>query len=338
MPVRGDRAPLCILVVGCGSIGKRRIGNLVTLNAGEILAFDLRSDRRDEIETQYGVKVLDRLEDAWGRGPDVALIAVPTSLHVSIALQAAEQGCHLFIEKPLSDRLDGLDRLLDVVRRRKLVTLVACNMRFHPGPYRVKRLIDEGVIGRVIAARIQTGSYLPDWRPHEDYREGYSASRTQGGGAVLDCIHEIDLALWYFGPGEVVAAASLPAVSIGLEVEGLMEILIRHQSGVLSSVHLNFVQRDYRRGCQIIGTNGSLYWDFEDRKVRWYRPSGEWEVFDQPDGWMTNQMYLDEITYFLRCVWNRADTFSNVEDGLAALQMALTARDQAAQRSEMMSL
>ena len=337
MPVSPTKAPLRFLVVGCGSIGRRHINNLIDLNVGEILAFDIRSDRRDEIESQFGIKVLDHLEHAWVHRPDVALIAVPTNLHVPIALQAAEHGCHLFIEKPLSDQMDGVDRLLDVVRKKRLVTLVGCNMRFHPGPARVKRLIDEGIIGRVIAARIQTGSYLPDWRPDEDYRQSYSASRTHGGGAILDCIHEIDLALWYFGPGEVVAAASLLAESIGLKVEGLMEILIRHHSGVLSSVHLNFVQRDYRRACQIIGTDGSLYWDFEDGKIRWYRPSGEWQVFDQPAEWVANQMYLDEITYFLRRVWDGADTFSSVEDGLAALWVALAAKEQAAQSSGIMS-
>jgi predicted dehydrogenase len=217
------------------------------------------------------------------------------------------------------------------------VTLVGCNMRFHPGPSQVKRLIDEGTIGRVIAARIHTGSYLPDWRPNEDYQQSYSASVAQGGGAILDCIHEIDLALWYFGPGDVVGAASLSADSIGLEVEGLAEILIRHQSGVLSSVHLNFVQRDYRRACQIIGTDGSLYWDFEDSKVRCYKANSEWQVFDQPAGWIANQMYLDEVAYFLRCVVTGTCTFNSLEQGLATLHVALAAKEQAKQCSERVS-
>lgn len=326
MPGSTHKGPLRVLVIGCGSIGRRHIGNLIVLNAGEILAFDVRSDRRDEIEGQFGVKVLDRLEDAWDRRPDAALITVPTPLHVPMALQAAEHGCHLLIEKPLSDRLDGVDRLLDVVSRERLVTLVGCNMRFHPGPARVKQLIDGGDIGRVIAARIQTGSYLPDWRPGTDYRKSYSAFAEHGGGAILDCIHEIDLALWYFGPGQLVAAACLAAESLGLEVEGLAEILIRHESGVLSSVHLNFVQRDYRRSCQIIGTDGTLYWDFEDARVRCSRPRDGWRVFDQPTGWDTNQMYLDELAYFLRCMYDGADTFSSVRHGIAALQIALAAK------------
>ena len=139
MPGSTHRAPLRFLVIGCGSIGRRHIGSLVGLNAGEILAFDVRDYRRGEIEAHFGTKVLDSLEDAWGRRPDVALMAVPTHLHVPMALQTAEQGYHLFIEKPLSNRLDGVNRLVDVVRRRRLVTLIGCNMRFHPGPVRLKQ-------------------------------------------------------------------------------------------------------------------------------------------------------------------------------------------------------
>jgi len=337
MPVGARKPPLRILVVGCSSIGKRHIGNLLALNAGEVLAFDVLSERRREVASTFGVKALEHLEDAWKHDLDIALITVPTSLHIALALQAAEHGCHLFIEKPLSDRLEGIDPLLEAVKQRNLATMVGCNMRFHPGPARVKQLIDEGAIGRVIAARIQTGSYLPDWRPHEDYRKSSSASAERGGGAILECIHEIDLALWYFGPGDAVGAASVPADAIGLEVEGLAEVLIRHQSGVLSSVHLNFVQRDYRRCCQIIGTDGSLYWDFEDGKVGWHKAGGEWRVFDQPPGWEGNQMFADELAYFLHCVEEGATTFNGLENGLAALQVALKAKEYAEEYKEKVS-
>ena len=82
-------------------------------------------------------------DDAWKRRPNVAVIAAPTSTHVPLALQAAKRGCHLFIEKPVSDRLEGLTELLDVVTNQGLVTLVGCNMRFHPGLMKVKRLLEE---------------------------------------------------------------------------------------------------------------------------------------------------------------------------------------------------
>src|SRR5207247_166630 len=145
------------------------------------------------------------------------------------------------------------------IESRGLVSMVACNMRFHPGPAQVKQLLESSAIGKPLSARIHVGSYLPRWRAGQDYRLSYSASRTSGG-AALDCIHEIDLALWYFGAAELISVASLPAHSIGLEVDGLIEILLRHESDVLTSVHLNFLQHNYHRSCSIIGSSGTISW------------------------------------------------------------------------------
>ena len=139
-------------------------------------------------------------------------------------------------------------------------------MRFHPGPATIKRLLGQGAIGEVIAARIQSGSFLPRWRTQQHYHGSYSASPLWGG-ALLDCIHEIDLALWYFGSATIAGAATLPAKSLGLETDGLAEIILEHGTGVLCSVHLNFVQRDYRRTCQVIGSEGTIYWDLADHCV-----------------------------------------------------------------------
>jgi predicted dehydrogenase len=270
------------------------------------------------------------LDELWAWQPDVALVTAPPTSHVDLALAAAERGCHLFIEKPLSHSTAGVDELAAAVARRGVVAMVACNMRFHPGPAQVKALLQAGAVGEVVSARIESGSYLPHWRPHTDYARSYSAS-TLGGGAILDCIHEIDLALWYFGTGETVAAAAVPARGIGLDVEGLAEILLRHDSGVLSSLHLNFVQRDYRRGCTVVGTEGTIYWDFNTGLERHHRADGTRRDFPQPATWTVNDMYVGEITHFLHCVETGGAPCCGIDDGLAALRVALAAKACAAQ-------
>ncbi len=318
-------APRRCLVVGCGSIGLRHIRNLLALQAGEILAYDPLPERR-QAAAALGVTVTETLDAAWERRPEVALIAASTQTHTALALQAAQHDCHLFIEKPLAHTLAGLDPLLAEADRRHLVTLVGCNMRFHPGPAAVKKLLEAGAVGDVIAARLQTGSYLPGWRPQQDYRQSYSAS-PDWGGAILDCIHELDLAVWYLGPAQLAGAARLPARALGLETDGLAEVLLAHASGALSSVHLNFVQRDYRRTCQIIGTAGTLYWDFAQRQVQVYGPEGTLQqTCPEPAGWAVNQMYCDELEHFLQSVRQGAPTLNPLAGGLAVLRLALEAR------------
>jgi predicted dehydrogenase len=314
-----------ITVLGCGSIGLRHLRNLRALGH-EVIPFDPSPDARLAVEQEFSTHCADELNEVWTQEPEVAFVTAPTDRHLPVALEAARHDCHLFIEKPLSHTLDAVDALAGEVARRGLVVMVGCNMRFHPGPASIKRCLEEGNIGTVIAARIQAGSYLPDWRPRTDYHKSYSASAAQGGGVVLDCIHEIDLAFWYFGSGNVVAAVCLPATPLGLSVEGLAEILIRHDSGVISSVHLNFVQRDYRRCCQVIGSEGSIYWDFSEPNVRHCDSERNWRTIAQAGDWVTNQMFLDEAAHFLSCVRAGCPSSNDLESASRTLRAALDAK------------
>lgn len=315
-----------LAILGCGSIGRRHLRNLQQLDYSELIAFDPAESARKEVIDEMGVEVADNLDDVWKWNPQVVLVCGPSNLHCELALEAVQRHCHLFLEKPLSHTLDGLGPLLSEVNRQRLTTMVGCNMRFHPGPRKVKSLIEEGAVGRVIAARIQTGSYLPRWRPLQDYRLSYSAS-PEWGGAVLDCIHEIDLALWYFGPAKVRGAACLPATCIGLETVGLAEMLLEHDCGSLSNVHLNFLQRDYRRTCQVIGTEGTIYWNFNDRRVLLLGPEGEsLQEFSEPEGWQVNQMFIEEIQHFLEAIHCGRPTCNPISQSLAALKIALAVK------------
>jgi predicted dehydrogenase len=317
---------LRIAVLGCGSIGRRHLQNLLTLNQSECLAYDPIPATCQAVAAEFKVRCHARLQAVWDERPDAVIVTSPSHTHVELALAAVRHDCNIFVEKPLSNSMKKVGLLESEVRERKRVAMVACNMRFHPGPAMVKQLIDKGAIGQILAARIQSGSYLPRWRPWQDYRQSYSASPSLGG-ALLDCIHEIDLALWYFGAAKLVGAALLPADSIGLETDGLAEILLRHDSGVLSSVHVNFVQRDYRRTCEVIGSAGTIYWDFNAHQVKVYGTEGTvTRTFPEPDQWDLNQMYLDEISYFLRCVQTQTCPINSIQDGRAALRIAVAAK------------
>lgn len=276
---------------------------------------------------------LTELDAVWALEPTVVIIAAPTEFHLPLALEAARHGAHLFIEKPLSHSMDGLELLDAEASRKGAVTMVGCNMRFHPGPATVRRLLDEKALGTVLYARLQASSFLPRWHPEHDYRKSYSAS-PDSGGAILDCIHEIDLASWYFGPGIVLASAIMPATSLGLTTDGAAEILISHDSGVLTSLHLNFMQRDYRRGCQIAGTHGTIYWDFAMRCVEIFGEDGTLSrSFAEPEGWEINQMYVDELAYFLQCVARGQRTHNSLGDARRVLALALEARNRSARVS-----
>lgn len=324
MPVE---KPHRCLVMGCGSIGQRHMRNLISLNAGPILAYDVAPASLERVRTELGVETTADLQAAWNWQPDLSVVAASSEAHCSLALEAAKHNCDIFVEKPLSHNMEGVDLLIAEAEARNLITMVGCNMRFHPGPAQVKRLLEAGEVGEIFAARVQGSSYLPRWRPLQNYRQSYSASVT-AGGAVLDYIHEIDLALWYLGPAQLLASVSMPAWPLGLETDGMAEMILRHQNGAITNLHLNYMQRDYRRGCQMIGTRGTIYWDFEAARVWTYDEDGcEAKAFAQPEGWQVNQMYLDETIRFLNCVDTRTATDNSLRGGRAALEIALAARN-----------
>lgn len=325
--MENDYKDLKVVIIGCGSIGRRHARNLRAIGVNDLVFFDTDIASAQSVAKDAGGKPCKDFKEVLDKKPSIAFITTPTSFHIDIALKVAQKGIDLFIEKPLSHNFDGINELIDLVNHKNLITMIGCNMRFHPGPSKVKTLIEEGVLGKIIFAHIYTGSYLPEWRPWQDYRESYSANPKLGGGCILDCIHEIDLAYWYIGDIKEVICMADKISSLEIDVEDVAAIICRHNKGEISEIHLDYVQRNYERGCQIVGETGAVFWNFREKKVRWYNADEkQWIIFDQPDGWETNQMYIDEAKYFLDCVKHRRETMLPASEGAKVLQIALAAK------------
>jgi predicted dehydrogenase len=316
-----------VTVVGAGSIGYRHLQNLEKLGVETLLVYEPDPERRAWLQSDHPAwKTFTELSDALGEGPDAVIITSPSAFHEEQLQAAVAHRRAVFVEKPLSFRIGQLPRLAQEAIDKQIVSMVACNMRFHPGPATVRQLLKDGAIGELISYRLHSGSYLPDWHPERDYRKSYSAS-VEAGGAILDCIHELDLALWYAGPAELIAAKHLPARTIGLETDGLTEILLQHDSGVIGSIHLNFIERDYRRSALFIGEKGTLEWDFHQVEVKQYCSSRD-DIITHPlaPQWQLNDMYVDEMRHFLDCVAQARPTQNSILQSLPALKLALDIR------------
>lgn len=317
-----------VLIIGLGSIGQRHLRNLKVLGVQDFLAWRIRNRPLPE-PLEGCLKVYSSLSQALESKPHVVFICNPPSFHVPIAIQAAKAGCHLFIEKPLSNSWDGVDELLSLVREKKLITMVGFNLRFHPGMQLVKSLLEEKKIGRVVNVRAQVGQYLPDWHPSEDYRGTYSASRDLGGGVILDLIHELDYTRWLVDEVSEVLCFAGRLSSLEIETEDMAEILLRFKNGVIGNVHMDYVQRSPSRTCQITGEEGTIVWDYYANEVRLFQShQPKWQVFRQ-EGFERNDMYLAEIAHFLACLEGREKPVVDAEDGAKVLRLALSARESA---------
>jgi len=325
-----------LLVVGCGSIGERHLGNLLALGAGPVLACEPDPGRREAVVRTHGVEAVTSLEEGLERRPGAALICTPPDTHLPLALTAARAGCQLFIEKPLAPALAGVAELRRAVEERGLVALVACNMRFHPAIRRLKAWLDESAVGRVLSVHAQFGHYLPGWRPGADYRRVYSAHREAGGGILLDAIHELDYLIWFLGGMAEVACLQGKVSDLEIDAEDTVDLVLRSSGGALVSVHLDYTQRVKRRRCEIVGTEGTLIWESRDKNPercaveRYSARTDRWESSEETVDF--NQPLRDEMGHFLRCLAGTERPLQDLAAAERALTVAAAAREAAAYR------
>lgn len=310
------------LVVGLGSIGRRHLANLRALRP-DMAIWALRRTGTESPDPT--VPVVGSLDEALAVHPQVAILASPAPCHVTEALALAKAGVHLLVEKPLSDRLEGVADLLDTCRRRGVVLMTGYTLRFAPSLMALKEALPR--IGRILSVRAEVGQYLPDWRPGTDYRQGVTARPELGGGAALELSHEFDTLRWLLGEVSQVCALSGSRGDLDLPVEDLVEALLTFRSGVFGSVHLDLLQRVPTRTCRILGTEGTLLWDGIAHGLRLFT-QGAWIDLVRPDDppFDRNRMYVDELAHFLACVEDGLPPKVTGEDGLRALEIALAAK------------
>lgn len=318
------------LVIGAGSIGRRHARNLLELGEQDVIVHDPVGERRAQIERELGLETVAELPAAWSHDPSVALITAPTSIHVPLAGEAVAHGCHCFVEKPLGDSLDGVADVVRAAEERDLVSLVGCNMRFHPGVRALKTLVEEGTLGTILSARFEVGQYLPDWRPAIDYRTSYSAQRALGGGIILDAIHELDYARWLLGEVSDVACFADHVSSLEIDTEDVASILLRFESGAIAETHLDYVQRSYSRGTKLIGELGTAQWDYGKSELDLFTVADGVTAVPLFESWEPNEMYLDELRHFLRCLAGEERPLTDMADGARTLALALAAKESAA--------
>ena len=311
-----------ILIIGFGSIAKRHINNLIHNINCEIIVYSRRKNIR--FLDHKKIMVLNSLEKCLLEKPDVALITNETAFHIPMAIKMAKSGLDLFIEKPLSNSTNGIKTLQKIVKQKKLVTQMGCNLRFHKCIIKIRQLINQKKIGKVISIQSENGSYLPDWHPNEDYRKGYASDRQLGGGIILTMIHDIDYLYWIFGNPKSIFSVSGKFSDLDISAEDYCSSIIEFKNNITAELHLDFFQRPEFRGCKIKGTKGVIYWNSDKNEIRLFKNRKKvWEVVLALKKFQRNEMYIDEIIHFLKCVKNRKQTINNLDEGIKTMKIAL---------------
>jgi predicted dehydrogenase len=313
------------LIVGLGSIGKRHLRNILAIENTKKLEIIIYSKQtKSYLSNHKNIKIFDTLDKCLLEKPDVGFITNETVHHIPIAIKLAKVGLDLFIEKPLSNKISNVKTFSKIVKTKKLITLVGCNLRFHRCINEIKNLIDQKVIGDIISVKVECGTYLPDWHPNENYSKSYASRDDLGGGVVLTCIHELDYLFWFFGETQEVFSMTGKYSNLKITASDLSAIILKFKNNIIAEVHLDYFQKPEARSCKLIGTKGTITWDSLSNEVKIYDfKKSKWKSKLKIKKYDKNEMYVKELEHFIQCVNKKKKTINDISQGEYVLKVAL---------------
>lgn len=263
------------IFIGFGSIGARHLTNIQHLgHDGDVVDI-------------HNLSELDHLLES--NKYDFGFVCTPNDSHITYSQKLADKGIPFFCEKPLysptsDSSIEGLQRLIETCRDSNLVNMVGCNLRFTE---EVNTLPSD-----INYINVYFGYNLKKWRPTHNHLESYSANKKMGGGIFFDAIHEFDYLYHKFGKIKSIQTDKFRFSNITNDTEDVSLSRIEFESGVVASVHLNYLSENYTRYYEYVKDDTMTHVDFV----------------------ISNQMYVDEIKYFLSCVNSNNQTFNTIED------------------------
>lgn len=314
-----------ILIIGLGSIGARHLRNLLKLGYENLAVGDPNSESVKNTPETVNLPYYKNPKTAFIKEkPQIVFICAPTNLHIKLASMAIDYGTDVFIEKPLSHSLGGIDALIKKAKSRKKIVMVACNFRFDKGFFALKKTVDSGRFGKPIFARMAGGYFLPSARKNTDYKKIYAAQK-QGGGVWLDSgSHIVNYLMALFGDVKKVIAAKNRLHSLGIKAEETIQAILEHKNGILSSVSLDYVSRSSIHRVEVVTEKGTITWNFKEDFVIFENENKKTNIYRGKKD--VNRMFIDELLHFFACVEKRKPALQDLGEGKKILSVLLEAK------------
>ena len=307
-----------ILVLGCGSIGRRHISNLKSLGR-TVVAYDTAADRAVG-PGNLKIETVDSVEAGWPAARPRFSSAPRPPPTPGPDCSRSGRGSDV-VEKPLASGLaDG-----KTGRDRKIPPPSATNSAFTP-PCAGSRSAWKTPGEAVVSAR-GVRAVSPRLAPLAELPPSYTARKALGGGILLDASHELDLVRWLAGEARSVFCLA-KRLALPVDVEDTAALLMEMRSGAIAEVHLDMVQRGFRRGLLISCTRATVTFELPASRVTIVKGPGKSVVKNFP--FQSNDLYLAQTRAFLRRLGNSAsDGLVSPRDALKTLELVETARKSA---------
>ena len=309
-----------VLVVGCGSIGKRHARLLAEVPQVDVLVCDTREENlQAALEEAPGSRGFSDYDEALAREPDAVFVCTPNRLHRPMAVAAIEAGCHVMCEKPIADTLENAEAIAEAADAADTMLQVGYSLRSHNGLRRLRELVEEGVCGNIIGGRAMVGTYFTLMCATTDYR------MEEENALITDYTHLLDYMRLLIGPIERVSAESATLGDLPMmPTPNVFSAILTHESGAISQFHADYVQHPQRSMTEIFGDERVLEYDWQHYELKIYhRDRPGYEVERVITG--RDDIYRTQIAEFLAAIHGDMTPICSAEEGVAALRAALAA-------------
>ena len=304
-----------VLIIGLGSIALKHFEAIKKIKPKAII-YALRSinnsKNHHDIINLYNIsEVPDDI--------DFILISNPTSLHAESISSVISLKKPLFIEKPVFDSIIKNERIVELINYNNIYTYVGCNLRFHPALVFLKKNLNKS-IAKINEVNIYCGSYLPTWRPNEDYRSIYSSKKELGGGVHLDLIHELDYAIWLFGL-PLKRSLHLNKIS-NLEIDSFdfcHYILEYEKYNVM--ITLNYYRKQAKREIEIVFEDDLITCNLLNSTI--YK--NETKVLFKKENFTVFETYVSQMDYFINNLSNNKKCMNDINESFEILKFVMDA-------------
>jgi UDP-N-acetylglucosamine 3-dehydrogenase len=293
-------------VIGIGAMGRNHARIYYQLPGVQLIGVaDMNSERAASVAQSNRCKAYTDYNDLLKEHPDAVSIAVPTTLHKKVALDAISKGINVLIEKPIADKIENADEVIKAARQNGVKLMVGHIERFNPAITKLKEITDSGELGDLISfSAKRVGPYNP---------------RAGDVGVIVDIgTHDIDIMSYICRErvGEVYSLAG----RVAHDYEDHAIIMLKFNNGGSGVIEVNWLTPYKVRKLTVVGSKGIAEVDYIESSLRISNREGIW----QPKINIEEPLKL-ELEHFIDCMREGKEPSVSGAVGRHALYVALAA-------------
>ena len=260
------------LVVGLGSMGKRRVRCLLALKQKNIAGFDIRKDRREEVKKNYKIKIFSDFKDAISQfKPDAHIISTSPKFHMKYAHASFDESIPCFIEASVCN-IPQIKKLAKKNFKRNVVIAPSCTMIFHDGVKKISQIVNKDKIGKILYINYHVGLYLPDWHPWEK-KGHYVWDKTSNGCKEL-IPFELTWLSKIFGEVKYLNSVNLKLSDLKINFPDICRFSVLIANKTLADITIEVISRPKTtRELTIIGSKGKIILSADQKVVKFINTS-----------------------------------------------------------------